>query len=176
MREFLNELEVNGEKLSKETVDSIMAEHGKSIGKEKETIGALNQKINDLTSELETTKTNSKNELETLKTNSQKEIDDLNNNFNSERKAFAIEKELFKVKAKDTKDVINNLDLSKIEYKDNVLSGLDEQIKEIKEKKSYLFEEESKPLASGLPHGQGKGEDLTEENKMRKIMGLQPKK
>ena len=178
MREFLNELEVNGEKLNKETVDSIMAEHGKSIGKEKETIGALNQKITDLTTELETTKTNSKNELETLKADSQKAIDDLNNNFNGERKSFAIEKELFKVKAKDNKDVLNNLDLNKIEYKDGVLSGLDEQLKEIKEKKSYLFdlEQESKPLASGLSHGQDTGKDLTEENKMRKIMGLQPKK
>lgn len=176
MREFLNELEVNGEKLNKETVDSIMAEHGKSIGKEKETIGALNQKINDLTTELETTKTNSTSELEKVKTDSQKQIDDLTNNFNGERKLFAIEKELFKVKARDSKDVLNNLDLDKIEYKDNVLSGLDEQLKEIKEKKAYLFEEESKPSASGLPHGQEKGKDLTEENKMRKALGLQPLK
>ena len=171
MREFLNGLE-----LEKETVDSIMAEHGKLVTKDKETIGALNQRISDLTTELETTKTNSTSELEKLKTDSQKQIDDLTNNFNGEKKLFAIEKELFKVKAKDNKDVINNLDLTKIDYKDNALSGLDEQLKEIREKKSYLFEEEVKPTATGLPHGTGKGEDLTDENKRRAIMGLQPKK
>ena len=170
MREFLNGLE-----LEKETVDSIMAEHGKLVTKDKETIGALNQKISDLTTELETTKTNSNSELEKLKTDSQKQIDDLTNNFNGEKKLFAIEKELFKVKAKDNRDVINNLDLSKIDYKDDTLSGLDEQLKEIKEKKAYLFEEEVKPTATGLPHGTGKGEDLTDENKRRAIMGLQPK-
>ena len=171
MREFLNGLE-----LEKETVDSIMAEHGKLVTKDKETIGALNQRISDLTTELETTKTNSSSELEKLKTDSQKTIDDLTNSFNGEKKLFAIEKELFKVKAKDNRDVINNLDLSKIDYKDNTLSGLDEQLKEIKEKKAYLFEEEIKPIASGLPHGNSKGEDLTDENKRRAIMGLQPKK
>lgn len=171
MREFLNGLE-----LEKEKVDSIMAEHGKLVTKDKETIGALNQRISDLTTELETTKTNSNSELEKLKTDSQKQIDDLTNTFNGEKKLFAIEKELFKVKAKDNRDVINNLDLTKIDYKDNTLSGLDEQLKEIKEKKAYLFEEEPKPGASGLPHGQGQGGDLTDENKRRAIMGLQPKK
>lgn len=171
MREFLNGLE-----LEKETVDTIMAEHGKLVTKDKEMIGSLNQRISDLTSELESSKNNSKVELEQFKNDSQKNIENLTNNLNSERKLFAIEKELFKVKAKDNRDVINNLDLSKIEFNDNVLSGLDEQLKEIKEKKSYLFEEVKTPGATGLPHGNEKGKDLTDENKMRIAMGLSPLK
>ena len=167
MREFLNGLE-----LEKETVDTIMAEHGKLVTKDKEMIGSLNQRISDLTNELENTKNNSKVELDKFK----KEIENLTNNFNSEKKLFAIEKELFKVKAKDNKDVINNLDLSKIDYKDNILSGLDEQLQSIKEKKSYLFEEVKTSGATGLPHGNEKGKDLTEENKMRIAMGLSPLK
>ena len=65
MREFLKELELNneGDHLTKELIDKIMAEHGKSITTEKEKVSSLETKIN---------------ELENASKENKKTIDDLN--------------------------------------------------------------------------------------------------
>lgn len=46
------------------------------------------------------------------------------------------------INAKDSKDIIANLDISKITLDGENFIGLDEQIKSLKERKSYLFNEE----------------------------------
>jgi hypothetical protein len=46
------------------------------------------------------------------------------------------------INAKDSKDIIANIDISKISLDGDNFIGLDEQIKSLKERKSYLFNEE----------------------------------
>ncbi len=46
------------------------------------------------------------------------------------------------INAKDSKDIIANLDISKISLDGDNFIGLNEQIKSLKERKSYLFNEE----------------------------------
>lgn len=61
------------------------------------------------------------------------------NNFDSKLSLKLIGKE---VNAKDAKDIIANLDISKISLDGENFIGLDEQIKNLKERKPYLFNEE----------------------------------
>ena len=61
------------------------------------------------------------------------------NNFDSKLSLKLMGKE---INARDSKDIIANLDVSKITLDGDNFIGLDEQIKNLKEKKSYLFNEE----------------------------------
>lgn len=58
------------------------------------------------------------------------------NNFDNKLALKLMSKE---IDAKDSKDIIANLDLSKISLDGENFIGLDEQIKDLKEKKDYLF-------------------------------------
>lgn len=61
------------------------------------------------------------------------------NNFDSKLSLKLMSKE---VNAKDAKDIVSNLDFSKISLDGENFIGLDEQIKNLKERKPYLFNEE----------------------------------
>lgn len=103
---------------------------------------------------LKTTNTNIQTEYENYKKGSitqeeyetkVKEIQDeadskvKQNNFDSKLSLKLMGKE---INARDSKDIIANLDVSKITLDGDNFIGLDEQIKDLKEKKSYLFNEE----------------------------------
>ena len=156
MREFLKGLELDAS-----TIDSIMAEYGKNVTKDKEEIGSLKKSLEDKDKEIATLKTTH----ETEKTN-------LTNSFNEKILNNSIETELFKAKVKDPKDVIANLDLTQIKFDDsNKLTGLDEQVKSLKESKGYLFEDDSpKGGKGGIEHGSGQP-DLSMD-RFRQAMGL----
>lgn len=61
------------------------------------------------------------------------------NNFDSKLSLKLMGKE---INAKDSKDIVANLDISKITLDGDNFIGLDEQIKNLKERKPYLFNEE----------------------------------
>lgn len=80
------------------------------------------------------------------------------NNFNNKLAMKLVSKE---VNARDSKDIIANLDISKISLDGENFIGLDEQIKDLKEKKSYLFNQEETVIT-----GQGdNGKTKTGDNK-----------
>lgn len=122
MREFLNALD-----LDSETVDTIMAEHGKLITKDKE-------KIQKLQEELKTTK-------ESLE-NSTKDVDKrVQDELAKERKNFEIKMEL-KDKVHNVDIMMGQLDLEKVvmdEKTGKIKSGLKEQLDEIRKTDGYLF-------------------------------------
>lgn len=85
-----------------------------------------------------------------------------------------IQTELVKAKARDVEVVMPLIDTAKVTRTENGLEGLEDQIKSIKEGKSYLFEAETEPKGkSGLDHDDGGDGD---DAKIRKIMGLPNKK
>lgn len=115
-----------------------------------------------------------KTELENLKTSTQAQLEETTNQFKAKLKAEAIKSELIKSKVKDVKDVLGQLDLDKVTHnEDETLTGLSEQIETLKTNKPYLFEEEKKGKG-GLEHG-GR-DDGVDDDKIRAIMGLPPKK
>lgn len=156
MREFLKGLE-----LESSTIDTIMAEYGKSVTKDKEEIGSLKKTIAD-----------KENEINTLKATHEQEKTTITDSFNKRILDNSIETELFKAKVKDPKDVIANLDLTQIKFDDdNKLTGLEEQVKSLKESKAYLFEDDTpKGGKGGIEHGSGQP-DLSMD-RFRQAMGL----
>lgn len=142
MRDFLKGLD-----LEKETIDSIMAEHGKHLT-------GVKEKNNDLTEEVKTLKDEvdelKKVDIEKVKT----ENFDLGKTEGSKevetyKKGVALKDALISSKTKDL-DVLSGLiEIDKIEYEQDdkgnfkVKKGLEEQLKSIKEKKEYLFEKET---------------------------------
>lgn len=153
-RSFLEEkfkgLEID-DSTKKAIIDSILDENMNDIGLEKtktETvkndlkvkeglIEELNSKIKELDSvDIEKIKNE---QFELGKSEGSKEFE----NF---KKTSALKSALSGFKAKDVDDLQKFLDESKIEYEEKdgkyTVKGIDEQIKELKENKSYLFEDD----------------------------------
>lgn len=145
MREFLKGLD-----LDNETVDTIMAEYGKNMQGLKEQNETLRGENKTLKEEAEANKkidieAIKKEEFEKGKTEGSKEVETF-------KKSIALERALAETKAKDVKLLEKMIDNEKINYQekdgDFTISGLDDQIKNIKETHSYLFEQEQDNSAS----------------------------
>ena len=122
MREFLNALD-----LDSETVDTIMAEHGKLLTKDKE-------KIQKLQGELK----NAKESLDKINNDVDKQVQDA---LAKERKNYEIKMEL-KDKVHNVDITMGQLDLEKVvmdEKTGKIKSGLKEQLDDLKKSDGYLF-------------------------------------
>ena len=87
------------------------------------------------------------------------------------RKNLMLENSLMKANVKNSKAIKGMLELDKITIDGDELSGLDDQIKALKESDSYLFniEEPTKTIDLGSQHSSQKNED---DLFARKVMGL----
>ncbi len=107
------------------------------------------------------------NARETLK----KAVDDATAPLNGKIRNLMISSEVTKASAKDAADVLPHLNMEAIKITEEGIEGLEAQIKELKEKKPYLFVEKEKPIGKGgLEHGTQLSID--EEKKIRATMGL----
>ncbi len=146
-RKFLEDLG-----LETDAIEKIMIESGKDTT-------ALKAKVDDLTEQINvkeatiSEKNNKIAELEKVdveaiktaeyergKTEGSKEIEDF-------KKQNALDKALFKYKAKDTGILSKMLDMEKVKYNDKfeIVEGLEDQVNSIKESHDYLFDND-KPL------------------------------
>ncbi|EIJ7591605.1 phage scaffolding protein [Listeria monocytogenes] len=154
-RDFLKELG-----LEKETIDSIMAEHGKSIQNEKDKVTSAEAERDGLKSQLaqrdddiEALKTDSgtskslKTQLETLQDNYETLKKDSEAKLVETRKGAALDLALANAKARNPKAVKALLDNDKLELIDEGLKGLDEQLGALQESDAYLFAQESENVA-----------------------------
>ncbi len=107
-------------------------------------------------SELAQTVNALKNELEALRSNQKKDA-----------VASEIKK---KYQPKDVADILPFIDMEKVKFENNTISGLDEQIEPIKKSKDYLFE---RPGKSGLSHD---GAIEYDNAALRRAFGLKDKK
>lgn len=147
-REFLE-----GLGLDKEKIDSIMAEHGKTVELNKTKVTELSGSIDDLKGQL----SQRDDDLKDLKKKAEGS-EDLQTKFTELETKYNQEKADFETKLKDTQlssalklalsgkvhdaDLVTGLiDKTKIELGEdgNVAKGLDEQIKSLQESKSFLF-------------------------------------
>ena len=135
--------------------------------------------LTDTSSKLETALQNAgdnealKQEIENIKNTNQTEVANITAQYESKLKTAAVMAELTKAGANDPTDIIPHLDMNAVTVTDKGIVGLTEQLEPIKTSKPYLFKGETKPGASGLPHGGG-GDNTAEINKMRVAMGLPP--
>src|SRR5690625_2869647 len=148
--------------LTDEQVDSVMKEYGKSINDIKEKADkteALESKIEDYKQQIEERDT----QLEELKKvdakGLQEKIDELQQQNETtkteyeeklQQQAFEhkLESTLSAAKVKNVKAVKALLDLDSIKLDGEKLLGLDDQLTNLKENESYLFEQEDKPNPS----------------------------
>ncbi|HHQ0032483.1 TPA: phage scaffolding protein [Listeria monocytogenes] len=153
-RDFLKELG-----LEKETIDSIMVEHGKSIQNEKDKVTSAEAERDGLKSQLaqrdddiEALKTDSgtskslKAQLETLQDNYETLKKDSEAKLVETRKGAAVDLALANAKARNPKAVKALLDNDKLELTDEGLKGLDEQLGALQESDAYLFAQESEAV------------------------------
>lgn len=144
-REFLE-----GLGLEKEAIDKIMAENGTDIEKHKnETIKAQTD-LTDIQTQLSTANTTiadlkkankDNDELQNAIKTHEATIEQLKTAASTKEFDMALELELVKSKARNTKALKAVLDLDKIKRKeDGTFEGLEDQLKEKLEKETYLFE------------------------------------
>lgn len=155
----------------KETINAIMAENGKDIANVqgdvsglKDQIKTLEKQLSDKTTEFDTLKESTKDYSDLSAKNQKLEADNAQlvadkKQLEIERdskvseilKNHAIENSVRDAKAKNVKAVMALLDMEKITYKDNALSGVTEQLDALKsgEDTSFLFGESS----GGTPAG-----------------------
>ena len=139
MREFLKGLD-----LDTETINTIMAEYGKNFTELKEERDKLKDENKSLKSEVEESK---KIDIEAIK----KEQFDLGKEEGTKeletfKKSIALKDALKSTKAKDINLLSKLIDNEKINYEEKdgkfEITGLDDQITEIKKSHDYLFEVE----------------------------------
>ena len=139
MREFLKGLD-----LDTETINTIMAEYGKNFTELKEERDKLKDENKSLKSEIEESK---KVDIEAIK----KEQFDLGKEEGTKeletfKKSIALKDALKSTKAKDINLLSKLIDNEKINYEEKdgkfEITGLDDQITEIKKSHDYLFEVE----------------------------------
>lgn len=152
-REFLKELG-----LSDEQIDKVMAEHGKSVNSVKdelEKVKEFKQQVEELQGQLkerdkqleELSKKAQGNEeltaeINKLKEANEKAVKEYEEKLKKQAFDFALERALVNAKAKNPKAVKALLEIEKISLDGENLIGLEEQLKALKEKESYLFAEE----------------------------------
>lgn len=161
-REFLEGLELNGVKLTKELVDEIMAENGKDIQLEKNKIEAAQRTISDLQQ-----KVNQFDGVDVQKL--QNDIKAWETKYNNTLLENAISQKLTESKAKNQKAVRALLDTSILKLDGDKVLGLSEQLETIKKENDFLFEVEDswrQQRSTGLSHQggtEGGGQDKKEE-------------
>lgn len=166
-REFLEGLEVNGVKLSKDLVDQIMAENGKDIAAEQAKTAAKDTELttarNTIKSLEEAAKKFEGTDPEQLK----KDLADLQKKYDTDlaenKRNSALELALVQAKVRDVKAAKALLNLEEIKLDGEKLLGLDSQMEGLKKEKAWLFEEAQQKqeppkgptVKTGVTHGDG---------------------
>ena len=143
MREFLK-----GLGLDQETIDTIMAEHGKLLTASTEKIAELNGKVNDLTAENQDLKKvdaeSLQNQINTLTTENEN-LKTQKSDYEKEKDGIevdhALELAILNSKTIDPKALRAHLDTTKLKYnkEDKSIEGFAEQLEGIKGSHKYLF-------------------------------------
>ena len=149
-RDFLKNLGIE----DKDIIDKILDENSSDIGRAKgeldtykTKVSELESQLNDKNDEIKTLKANAE-EVETLKqTVTQLETDksnlttELNTKVTQLKKDHAVVEKIREVKGKNVKAIMALLDMEKIKYENEELSGIDEQLTSLAsaEDSSMLF-------------------------------------
>ena len=141
-REFLQE-----KGLDKETIDAIMEANGADINAAKQEVATLQGQLNTANETIKNLREaagkyngaeleKQLNELQQKYTADTKALQDA---LDSEKLAGALEAAMVRGGARNTKALMGLLDLEKISMKDGNLTGLEDQLKAIRETDAYLF-------------------------------------
>ena len=166
-REFLEGLEVNGGKLSKDLVDQIMAENGKDIAAEQAKTAAKDTELTTAKNTIKDLETAAKKFEGTDPEQLKKDLADLQKKYDTDlaenKRNSALELALVQAKVRDVKAAKALLNLEEIKLDGEKLLGLDSQMEGLKKEKAWLFEEvqqkqeppKGPTVKTGATHGDG---------------------
>lgn len=152
-REFLKDM-----KLTDEQIDAIMAENGKDVNGLKEQVNSLTTEKDGLQSQLTERDTQLKDlkgkvkdsdelttEIDKLQKANKEAKEKYEADLTAQQKSFLVDKALTNAGARNAKAVSSLLDLDSVEVKDGQLTGLDDQLKALRESDGYMFQEDQQP-------------------------------
>lgn len=152
-REFLKKME-----LTDEQIDAIMAENGKDVNSSKEQVNSLTTEKDGLQSQLTERDTQLKDlkgkvkdsdeltaEIDKLQKANKEAKEKYDADLTAQQKSFLVDKALTNAGARNAKAVSSLLDLDSVEVKDGKLTGLDDQLKALRESDGYMFKEDPQP-------------------------------
>lgn len=151
-REFLKDM-----KLTDEQIDAIMAENGKDVNGLKEQVNSLTTEKDGLQSQLTERDTQLKDlkgkvkdsdeltaEIDKLQKANKEAKEKYEADLTAQQKSFLVDKALASAGARNAKAVSSLLDLDSVEVKDGQLTGLDDQLKALRDSDGYMFKEDTK--------------------------------
>lgn len=176
-RKFLEDLG-----LEADVIEKIMTENGNDVNTLKAKLDDLNSQlgVKDITIQEKNNKITEleKIDVETIKTE-QFELGKAEGSKEVEtfKKQSALDKALADYKAKDSSVLSKMLDTEKVKYNDKfeIVEGLEEQVTSLKESHGYLFENDD-PLPKFTTKIDNSKVDLSDDNTLRKAMGLSTEK
>lgn len=162
-RDFLKSLGIE----DKDIIDKILDENSADIGRAKGELQTYKDKVVDLEGQLNTLKPKAERvdtleqENAQLKTDKTNLTTELNTKVSEIKKTHAIENGVRDAKARNVKAVLAQLDLTKITFENDTLTGLNEQLEALKtgEDTSFLFGENKQSPAGthvSTPNSSGK--------------------
>ena len=160
-REFLEQFGLDKEQIN-QILNQASNDIGKAIDKKEQELGSEKVSIDDLKQKLETAnntisqlqKDNADNsKLQKQIESYQKQIEEQNKQAEKNLINYALDLELTKAGAINSKAVIPFVELDKVSVKDGTIIGLSEQIKSISESDEYkfLFKANSEPVTEKQP-------------------------
>ena len=152
-REFLEGLELNGTKLTKELVDQIMAEHGKAIQHEQGKATAKEAELATAQKTIKDLQDAAKKFEGTDPDQLKKDLEDLQKKYDADiasgKLNSALDMALVQAKARDIKAARAMLNLDEIKLDGDKLLGFDGQMEALKKDKAWLFESDEPPAGGG---------------------------
>jgi hypothetical protein len=163
-REFLKDM-----KLTDEQINAIMAENGKDVNGLREQVNSLTGEKDGLQSQLNDRDTQLKDLKGKVKDSDEltAEIDQLQKankeakekyeaDLSAQQKSFLVDKALTSAGVRNAKAMNALLDLDSVEVKDGQLTGLDDQLKALRESDGYMFKEDPQPQPKDNPQPESK--------------------
>lgn len=155
-REFLE-----GMGLSKENIDSIMAENGKDINAVQSELNTANTTITTLKN---TVAKFDGVDIEKLKNDATAWETKYNKDISALKLNSALDNALIGAKARDVKAIKPFLNMDLIKLDGDKLLGFEEQLKSVKETKGFLFEDDVKPpMRTGIKQSGADGSNDKKE-------------
>ena len=143
-RSFLEGLELNGTKLTKDLIDQIMAENGKDINREKGIAISLQTQLDTANNTIKDLQDAAKKFEGTDPEKLKKDLEDLQKKYDADIAATkldsALDMALVQAKARDLKAARALLDMKEIKLDGDKLLGFDGQMEALKKDKAWLFE------------------------------------
>lgn len=167
--------------LNDEQVKGVMAEHGKDVNDIKAELNTANSERDNYKSQVESFSgqlteakrqaekgSEAAKQVEELQTQLKESQTKAQQDLLATQKAYELDGALQKAGARNTKAVQALLDTDKVELKDGKLTGLDDQLKAVKESNAFLFADQEQGTKNprvitptGNPDGGGNEPNLT---------------